>query len=471
MGDDTVLHAFERLLRESNLEYDWLEPGEIIPGEKWWPKGLDAWPLLDLAVYRKVYTPRSVLLVRPKSVEEVSTAIILAGEAGACLVPMGGGSGVLGASAPRGGCALLDLSGLDNITVYPDEMIVEAGAGALLSNIEREASKYDLTTALEPQSINVASLGGFISTLGAGSIQPGAGNIEDALLYVDVVLGDGSIVRLGDRKAVRGLTPFGLEHLPLGAEGTLGVVVGAGLRLRAKPRYMASATFRLPSVERGLEIARRLVSWNSPYMLRILDDRESGLLYGEYKPLLIVAYADDEDREVPGILLGKARRIVAGMGGEERSNLYREWYEKRYRYSELISLVSSMNLWFDTLEVQANWKNLPAAYRRILKALDGSPGVEAAMTHISHFYSNGGVLYYIFAVQQNPVLLGRAWRNALKAAVDAGAYPTHHHGIGLQKLQAFEGPRQVYCRVKEALDPQWILNSHGPPSRCRVGKK
>ncbi|MCE4625691.1 MAG: FAD-binding oxidoreductase [Desulfurococcales archaeon] len=463
------LRELEAMAHDMGVEARWLQ-GRVEPGDRWWEPPLDAWPLLDLALYVGL-TRKEALILRPSSVEEVANIVRAAGDLGVCLIARGGGSGVLGAAAPRGCCAVLDLSRLNNIRVDPENHVVHAGAGALLWDVEEEAGKHGLTTGLEPQSIRVASVGGLVSTLGVGALQPGYGNIEDALLYVDIVAPVHGPVRLGSPLRPRGLTPYGLEHLPLGVEGGLGVIVSVGLRLRGKPKHVESASFRFPDLASALRAARRLVQWNQPALLRVLDERESLALHGAEGPLLIVAYYDDEDSETLGALMGKAVKIASKEGGVEERDVYWEWRERRYNYGELVKAVASAGMWFDTIDLQAPWSTLPELHDKVIQALDNTPGVQMSYSHISHFYPNGGSLYVTIAVEAEPGALARAWSNALRVARGLGSV-THHHGVGLQKLYWYTAENRdalkLYCSVKRALDPRNTLNPHGPSSHCRV---
>ncbi len=360
---------------------------------------------------------------------------------------------------------MLDLAGLDWVRLHEDRMLVEAGAGVVLWRLEEALEERGYTLAYAPQSMKVATVGGAIAALGSGYYQPGYGNIEDIVEYVDVATVWGETLRLGFPP--RGRLGPGLMDLILGSEGTLAVVTGAGLRVRVKPS-LASATYMVASFEAGLEAARRLVQWNQPAVLRLLDADEAGFLYGRSGPQLIVAYADD-DPDVAEALLGKADRLVTGLGGHREEDLFTGWVRERLEYGRRVRELWSTGLWFDTVEVMAWWDRLADVNRGVKQALEGE--ALAVFSHASHFYPTGGVVYFTIVTEASPTRIARAWRKLAEAVEEAGAVPGHHHGIGTHRLGLIAGEcpgwYRLYCRIKQALDPEGVLSPYALPAGCR----
>jgi alkyldihydroxyacetonephosphate synthase len=462
----------ESLLEASGLDYEIIEGPLPGSGGEWWGYPFDAWPLANLALHLRGVRTR-ILVVTPRNAGEVAETVNIARRSGSCIVARGGGSGVLGASWPRGCCIVLDLRRLSWVEPHYDDGYVYVGAGTILWDLEKRLAADGFTTGLEPQSVRLASIGGLLSTLGAGALQPGIGNIEDAVLFVDLVDGTGRRLRLGSPRRPRSQAVGGGPSLVLGGEGTLGIVVGAGLRVRRKPAFRATATMAFEGFGDAVEAARRLVQWNQPAILRIIDEYEASSLYGSEGTLLLLAYYDDEDSRVPEALAGKALRIAASLGGRPTRDIFDEWYNKRYDYGALVAQVTSLGLWFDTIDLQATWAKLPRLHAGILGSLTRLQGVVGAFAHSSHFNVSGGSLYVTVVVEKDPLVLARAWQTAMEEALKLGASVTHHHGIGLQKLYwAVKEDREmveVYCRIKRAMDPGFILSPHGLPSLCSRG--
>ncbi len=450
---------------------DYIEPGVPQPGEKWWPKPLDAWPLLNLALYTGRVRIGRIPVITPNSRDELVILLDAARRYKICLLPRGGGSGVLGGLSPRDCCVILDLSGLRNVIVYPEDYLVHAEPGVLLSELEDIVSRYGLTTGLEPQSLHVASIGGIVSTFGAGALQPGYGNIEDALVYLDIAFSNGRIARIGSGRRPRG---YGLAGGPLlfaGSEGTLGVIIGVGLRLREKPKHTVSRTYMFKNMDSALRAARRIIQWSQPAIARIIDENEAMIFYGLEKPLLLAVFHDNESGEVVRALAGKLERIALSEGGVEVEDIYDSWRDRRYGYGELLAQLASTGLWFDTIDLQAPWSRLGSLHGILTSRIREVEGVTGVFSHLSHFYTNGGCLYTTIIMEQDPSVLARVWRTVMNTTLELGASVSHHHGVGLQKLYWIMGERmdelRVYCMVKSVLDPDNILGSHGLPSICR----
>ena len=458
-------------LGEIGIEYQIVEPE--IPGkwERWWPYPLDAWPLCNLTLYSSAYRPGRLAVIKPRSVGQLEEIISKARSHGVCLLPRGGGSGVLGALAPRDCCVYVDLTGFDWVEPHIEEGYVYVGAGTLLSRVEEVLGEEGYTTGLEPQSIRVASVGGLVNTLGAGALQPGIGNIEDILVFVDMVDGRGHRLRLGDPRRPRAHGLAGGPFLIAGSEGGMGIMYGVGLKIRRIPRYISSGTFEFDKIEDALLVARKLLQWNQPTLLRVLDEYEASTLYGKSGTLLLVAYYDDEDPGVPQALLEKASKIAGAHSGRATQDIYEKWRETRYDYHKLVEQVAGIGLWFDTIDVQATWPQLPQIHKAVTEKLQASKGVIGVFSHISHFNVMGGSLYTTIIVERDPRVLANAWRVMLDTVLEMGGSVTHHHGVGLQKLYWIlrERPWEVeaYCRIKRAFDPDGILQAHGLASACR----
>jgi len=464
--------VFLEKLDEIGVSYEWVKPEQPKIGERWWPYPYDAWPLMNLAILKQIVEREEILVVKPGDPQQVSKIVKTSAQMKMCIIPRGGGSGVLGSTTPRDCCIILDLTRLDWIEPYLQDGYIYAGSGAFLYRVEEWLETHGYTTGLEPQSIKVATVGGLVNTLGAGALQPGIGNIEDSVLFIDFVDGNGRIIRLGDPHRPRPHTIGGGLYTLLGGEGTLGITIGVGLRVRKLPKYTSSATYSFQSLEEALRTARALIQWNQPALLRILDEYESQL-YGISGNTLLVAYYDDEDERVPQALMNKADQIVRLNGGSRIEDIYDKWRKNRYEYHQLLEKIDPLNLWFDTIDLQASWSILPKLHQVVMEELNKIEGVIGAFSHISHFNLSGGSLYLTILVERDPQVLAKAWINVLAKTSEMGGSITHHHGVGLQKLYWYILERReelrIYCKVKEELDPYNIFNPHGIASLCNKG--
>jgi alkyldihydroxyacetonephosphate synthase len=124
----------------------------------------------------------------------------------------------------------------------------------------------------------------------------------------------------------------------------------------------------------------------------------------------------------------------------------------------------AMGAFVDTMEVASPWSKLLPMYRAVHHAL--APHV-FVMAHFSHAYPDGGSIYFTFAgaAADDDAALAKydaAWRDALRAVVDAGGTLSHHHGVGRSKAPAMRREQgaaiDVVRTLKSVLDPRSILN-------------
>jgi alkyldihydroxyacetonephosphate synthase len=229
----------------------------------------DLWPV-TLMRLRSGGAPPVVEVARPDRFEEVGELLREARRSGRRVLAMGGASGVCGALAPGPGDLVLDLSALDRMEVDEHDLVARVQAGVNGLRFERWLNRRGMTLGHVPASLPVASLGGLISTRSSGQESSRYGNIEDLLLGLTVALADGSIVeaRVQPRTAVA--PP--LHLLFVGAEGSLGIVLEAALRVHRLPETVLGRGWRLGTLETGLEVMRAVMQGGlRPLVLRLYD--------------------------------------------------------------------------------------------------------------------------------------------------------------------------------------------------------
>ncbi|WP_330845085.1 FAD-binding oxidoreductase [Actinophytocola sp.] len=182
------------------------------------------------------------LVVFAKSVDDVRHTVSYAAANGVPVVPRGAGSGVAGGAVAGAGSIVLDLSDLDRIVeIRPDEAIAVVEPGVVTADLDAAAAAHGLRYAPDPASAAISTIGGNIATNAGGLRCVKYGVTRDAVLAVDAVLGDGTLVSTG-RRTLKGVTGYDLTGLLVGSEGTLGVIVGATVRLSPLPTATATAS-------------------------------------------------------------------------------------------------------------------------------------------------------------------------------------------------------------------------------------
>lgn len=175
---------------------------------------------------------RPIAVVHAERVEHVQQTMRIASATRTPVVIRGAGTGLAGAANAGSGEIVLSLRRMTAILeVRPDDLLAVVEPGILNADLNAELARYGLWWAPDPASRDISTVGGNIATGAGGLLCAKYGVVRDAVLGVDLVLADGRLLHLGHR-SVKGVTGLDLTALVVGSEGTLGVVVGATLKLR-----------------------------------------------------------------------------------------------------------------------------------------------------------------------------------------------------------------------------------------------
>ncbi len=169
-------------------------------------------------------------------------------------MPQGGRTGLVGGSVSRPGQLILSTQRLNAVDrLDPIERTVTVGAGATLQSVQEAAARHGLEPGIDLPSRGTATIGGMISTNAGGIMAFRNGVMRHRILGLEAVLPDGTVMSDLTR-VVKTAAGYDLKHLLIGAEGTLGIVTRAVLKLDMLPQASATALFGLPSVEAVLEV-------------------------------------------------------------------------------------------------------------------------------------------------------------------------------------------------------------------------
>src|SRR2546427_1383232 len=432
----------------------------------------DLWPLGLMQERDGAERPR-VLVARPAGREQVIAILRWAGANAVAVTPMGGASGVCGALAPRAGELVLDMGGFDRILALDEVNLTctcESGVNGM--ELEKQLNERGLTLGHFPSSLPGTTVGGLIATRSSGQESSRYGSIEDMVLSLAVVLPDGTFAapRPGPRSAVGPA----LHQLWLGAEGALGVVLGAVLRIHRLPASVIGRGYSFRGLTDGLE-AMRLVMQSGvrPLVMRLYDHEDSVFSRFEVSDgecVMVIATAGEE--EVARAEAGVVRRLTAGakdLGDEP----WRRWQERRFALSAewLKGILQPAGSYVDTIELAAPWTVLPQLHERVKTAI-AVGGL--ALCHFSHAYEQGCCAYFSFAGaagsgEEARAGYSRAWEGAMSAGLELGATISHHHGTGqaLARWVVAEmgGWLRVWRSAREGLDPPGSMNPNAMGGR------
>jgi len=213
-----------------------------------------------LADWRGRYRGNALAVVLPGTTEDVAAVVRACAAEGAAIVPQGGNTGLCGGSVPHAGGheVVVCLRRMNRVRgLDADNMTITAEAGTTLAAVQATAADAGLLFPLSLASEGSCTLGGNLSTNAGGTAVLRYGNTRDLTLGIEAVLADGSVF-----SALRGLrkdnTGYDLKQLFIGAEGTLGIVTAAVMKLFPTPRTRVTALAAVASVEAAIALLARL---------------------------------------------------------------------------------------------------------------------------------------------------------------------------------------------------------------------
>ncbi len=211
-----------------------------------------------LADWRGRYHGSAVAVARPANVDEVAGVVRLCGQHGTAVVPQGGNTGLCGGATPRGGEVVVSLGRLNRVrAIDTANNTITVEAGCTLAAVQEAAAGAGRLFPLSLAAEGTATIGGNLSTNAGGVQVLRYGNARELCLGLEVVLPDGRIWN-GLRGLRKDNTGYDLKHLFIGAEGTLGLITAAVLKLYSRPRQVATGWASVASPEAAVALLTRL---------------------------------------------------------------------------------------------------------------------------------------------------------------------------------------------------------------------
>ncbi|MDQ0455041.1 FAD-binding oxidoreductase [Rhizobium paknamense] len=441
----------------------------------------------DIAPYlhenRGLYHGASPLVLLPGSTQEVSEIMALATETATPIVPVGGRTGHVGGQVPRTGGrdVLLSLARLNRIReVDPVGNVIVADAGCILADIQKAAEAVDRLFPLSLGSQGSCRIGGNLATNAGGTAVLVYGNMRQLCLGLEVVLPTGEIWD-GLRRLKKDNSGYDLRDLFIGAEGTLGVITGAVLKLYPRPL--------------GHEVA--FVGLQSPQMALSLFEKASALcgsaLTGfELMPRIGVEFTT---RHIPGVRDPLANPhawyALIDISTSDSADSARHMMEAVLHAGAEAGFVEDAVIAGSVAQQQALWHmresmseaqkpeggsikhdvsvpvaSIPAFMREAADAvMEAVPGARiCAFGHLG----DGNIHYNISQpVGADKDAFIARWRevNAIVHAIVRahGGSISAEHGVGQLKRDELEATRpaietELMRRIKHAFDPAGIMN-------------
>ncbi len=448
------VNFFKKLRMVYSIESYWIDKSIL----KMYSR--DYWPLLVYKHVENIDIESPYGIVIPKTEDEVVKVLRLASEFGIPLRVYGGGSGVLGGAKAGEDEVIIDLSRLNWIRWYDKRSrIVDVGSGAYMAEVESWLNNQGYTSRHYPQSINVATIGGLISTYSSGQYSTGYGNIEDMILGIHYATPGGELIKL--KPVPRGnILPI-LMGVVFGSEGSLGVITRVYLSVYKKPKKSIKFIYLIDSFEKAIEQAYKLIEYGVyPHLLRIFDEYESMLNFG----------LDRWGAVALGILEGglaskdNMRLLDKLFGKKLQLGLFEKWYNSRNDVIRYIYTLFKSGLAVETVELSAPWSKVISIYNDIRSRVLEIEGVKTATAHIGHFYNSGVGLYFTLTIELNRLksIYRDIWDTIEYICMKHGGAPLHHHGIGKVRgkyVREFLGINSInlLASIKRTIDPKNIL--------------
>ncbi|WP_163848429.1 FAD-binding oxidoreductase [Pseudooceanicola aestuarii] len=423
-------------------------------------------------------------VVRPASTEEVAAIVRLAGATGTALIPVAGRTGLTRAGHGEG-ALILSVERMNRIREIRAEgrsAVVEAGV--ILANLHSAVEDHDLVFPLTFGARGSAMVGGALGTNAGGSNVLRYGNTRDLVLGIEAVLPSGAVMNLMS-PLHKDNSGYDLRHLLIGAEGTLGVITAAHVKLFPKPGAYATAMVAMDDLDDALALLNTLQAETGgsveacEYMPGTYVQAHTALPPGHRAPfdrtwpvniLVEVGALAPRDctpgpdgripvqsrlEEVLGRMLEDGRISDAVIASSEAQR--REMWARREAAAE----IAGQHKLRITLDVAVPLDRVAEFLRRAdarLAQLD-----PAATTSVVAHLGDGNVHYTIFPRDADPVHKEHVMEEIEGIALDLGGTFSAEHGIGTVKLGAMtrrKDPAALAAMraIKAALDPAGIMN-------------
>jgi len=414
-------------------------------------------------------------IVFPESTEEVSRILKMANRHKISVTPYGGGTNPNGGTVPLYGGIVMDLKKMKRIIrIDETSLTVTAQAGINGQMLEWELNRHGLTLAHYPASEYCATLGGYVSTRGSGTLSTKYGKAEEMVLSMEVVLPTGQIIRtLPVPNHATGPDVF---HLFIGAEGTFGVITELTMRIDPIPEVREFYGYLFESLEDGIEAGRRIMTKRiRPCAIRLYD-APSTIKFVK-KVLGIDAIGSfmvvgiDGERSMVEVEKNEIKKICLEL---KAKNMGREpgevWWKDRYKFY-FPPFIPNLPTMFGTVDSIVTYDRIIDFYKAKKKAIEeGYKDWGATYTaHFSHWFPWGTMIYDRFFIEKPPQdareaveLYNKIWADSVRVSIKNGGVINEHHGIGCKLgylMPEQYGPTwNVLTGIKNLLDPNRIMN-------------
>lgn len=427
------------------------------------PAALDA-ARADKSGHASIGAPLAV--VHAESVADVQEVLRLAHATGTPVVTRGAGTGLAGGANAGPGEIALSVRRMDRVhEIRPDDLLAVVEPGILNADLNTILATHGLWWAPDPASRAISTVGGNIATGAGGLLCAKYGAVREAVLGIDAVMADGTLMHLGHR-SVKGVTGYDLTSLLIGSEGTLGVVVGATLRLRRLvPGHVRTMTATFADVRSAAEAAAAVTAAGvQPAIMELMDATSLAaahdLLGLAAPPPGATQLTVQTDGPAAVAEAEVAAAVLARTGGAVR--LAADDTESELLLTVRRSMHPALERLGTTLieDVSVPRSAMPAMFDEIARI---ERAYDLRIPTVCH--AGDGNLHpnFVFAGPEVPAVVWKAADDLFHSALRLGGTLTGEHGVGVLKRRWLAdelGDEQwrLQRRIKDAFDPTGILN-------------
>ncbi len=427
--------------------------------------------------WRGRYRGAARCVVRPAGTAEVAAVVRACAAAGAPIVPQGGNSSLCGAATPDagGGAVIVSLGRLNRIVaVDAQNDTISVEAGCTLAAVQDAARAADRLFPLALASEGTCQIGGNLSTNAGGVQVLRYGNTRDLTLGLEVVLPGGEVWN-GLRGLRKDNTGYDLKQLFIGAEGTLGIITAAVLKLFPLPKTQTTCWLNVATPAAAVDLLNRAKTAFDAHLtaFELVSETALGLVLrhipgaarpGAASPWYVLAeFSAADPTAVEGWLTERLERGEADDGVVARSQAQAA---KLWSLRENISEAQKIEGISIKHDIAVPVSRIPEFLARADAALAAAfPGIRVvAFGHVGD-----GNLHYNLSkpdAQDNSAFIAAqpAVNRLVHDAVDAlGGSISAEHGIGQLKreeLLRYKSPVEIALMrtLKQALDPRGLMN-------------
>ena len=426
-------------------------------------------------------TPLAVL--RPANTAEVSACVKLAHDSGTPVVPVSGNTGLAGGAHAPKDSLMLSLDRMNKIRdIRPDARLAIVEGGVVLETLHDAVGAQGLSFPMTFGAKGSAMIAGMLSTNAGGSNVLRYGNTRDLCLGIEVVLPDGEVLDLMS-ELHKDNSGYDLRDLFVGAEGTLGIITGAVLKLVPTPGAFATAMVAVPSLSDALSLLNKLQKITGgaveafeympaeymaglhrlfPDTRRVFDEDygvnillEIGataprdVAVGEDGALPIVSYLED----VLGDMLERETVLDAVIAQNETQRA--EMWARREAAAEVsLSRTPAVNN-----DIALPLDKIDVFFTQMADVLNGLDA-KAETLSVAHL-GDGNIHYMVYP--SDAALCDAVMEVVEENVLSLGGSFSAEHGIGLSKLPSMKRRKnpvalRVMRQLKAAMDPKGIMN-------------